>query len=126
MTLVVALQASDGIVIGGDGRGSFGDPRGFMVISDVRKKVASLGHYCGMGISGPPDIGSALLKDVNELLMSQNASSVEDVMHIVREYVKAQYNDWFGQMPWDKRPVISLIICGCWIDRMVRWMGNGN
>jgi 20S proteasome alpha/beta subunit len=112
MTLVLALQASDGVVLAGDNRGTFGDPRGFMAISDMRKKVFPLTQYCGTGVSGPPDLASTLLKYLRQQLTSQNASFIDEVVPISREVFRAQYNEWFQQFPMEKRPVMAVIVAG--------------
>ncbi len=112
MTLVVALQASDGIVLAGDNRGSFGDPRGFMAVNDMRKKVFRLTEHCGIGVSGPPDLASALLNGLERKLVSQNVTSIGDVTLATRECLRSQYNEWFRQFPIEKRPVMSVIVAG--------------
>lgn len=112
MTLVVALQASDGIVLAGDNRGTFGDPRGFMAVSDVRKKIFALSHYCGVGIAGPPDLASNLLKNMEEKLKSQNLVYADDVTLFLRDSFRAQYNDWFQQFRIPERPLMGAVIAG--------------
>ena len=112
MTLVVALQASDGIVLAGDNRGTFGDPRGFMAVSDVRKKIFGLSHYCGVGIAGPPDIASNLLKNMEQQLKSKNLVFADDVTLFLRDSFRAQYNDWFQQFKIQERPLMGVVIAG--------------
>lgn len=112
MTLVVALQAMDGIVLAGDNRGTFGDPRGFMAVSDVRKKVFRLSNYCGVGIAGPPDIASNLLRNLEQQLESKNLVFADDVTLFLRDSFRAQYNDWFQQFPIEKRPLMGVVIAG--------------
>ena len=112
MTLVVALQASDAIVLAGDNRGTFGDPRGFMAVSDVRRKVFRLSHYCGVGIAGPPDLASNLLKNVEEQLEAKNLVYADDITLFLRDSFRAQYNDWFQQFPIRDRPLMAAVICG--------------
>jgi 20S proteasome alpha/beta subunit len=112
MTLVVALQASEAIVLAGDNRGTFGDPRGFMAVSDVRRKVFKLSDYCGVGIAGPPDLASNLLKNMEQQLGSQNLVYADDVTLFLRDSFRAQYNDWFRQFPVVERPLMGVVICG--------------
>jgi 20S proteasome alpha/beta subunit len=112
MTLVVALQASDGIVLAGDNRGTFGDPRGFMAVSDVRKKIFKLSDYCGVGIAGPPDVASNLLKNLEQQLASQNLVYADDVTLFLRDSFRARYNDWFQQFKIQERPLMGVVIAG--------------
>lgn len=112
MTLVLALQASDGIVLASDNRGSFGDPRGFMVINDMRRKVFRLGDQCGLGTSGPPDLASSLLEDLEQQVASRKAVHVNEVTAVARDHFRTQYNEWFRDFPIEKRPVMAFIICG--------------
>ena len=112
MTLVVALQASDGIVLAGDNRGTFGDPRGFMAVSDVRKKIFKLSDYCGVGIAGPPDVASNLLKNLELQLESQNLVYADDVTLFLRDSFRAKYNDWFQQFKIQERPLMGVVIAG--------------
>lgn len=112
MTLVVALQARDGIVLAGDNRGTFGDPRGFMAVSDVRKKIFRLTEYCGVGIAGPPDLASNLLKNIEDRLQSQNAVYADDVTLFLRDSFRAHYNDWFQQIRIPERPLMGAVIAG--------------
>lgn len=112
MTLVVALQAGDGIVLAGDNRGTFGDPRGFMAVSDVRRKVFKLSDHCGVGIAGPPDIASNLLKNMEEQLASKSLRYADDVTLFLRDSFRAQYNEWFQQFPVRERPLMGVVICG--------------
>jgi len=112
MTLVVALQANDAIVLAGDNRGTFGDPRGFMAVSDVRKKIFRLTNYSGVGIAGPPDLASNLLKNMELKLKAKNLVFADDVTLFLRDSFRAQYNDWFQQFPIPQRPLMGVMIAG--------------
>ena len=112
MTLVAALQAKDSIVFAGDNRGTFGDPRGFMAVSDMRRKVFRLGKYCGIGVSGPPDLASALLAEVQRELAERGLSHMDDVLPFTRERLRTLYNDAFRDLPADRRPLIGFIVAG--------------
>ena len=112
MTLVMALQAGDGIVMAADNRGSFGDPRGFMVVNDMRRKMFHLGERCGIGVSGPPDLASSLLMGLEEKLASRNATHVNEVTAVAREHFRSEYKEWFQDIMIERRPIIAFIICG--------------
>jgi len=113
MTLVIALEAKDGIIMAGDTRGTIGDPRGLTAISDVHKKIFELTRFCGIGISGSSELGTALLDGIQKKLSDSKVVFVGEAMSQTRLHVRAIYNDWFSQFPIDKRPVLLLTIAGC-------------
>jgi 20S proteasome alpha/beta subunit len=112
MTLVIALVAKDGIIMAGDTRGTIGDPRGLTAISDVHKKIFELSRYCGIGISGSSELGTALFDGIQKKLSDSKAIFVREAMSQTRLHVRALYNDWFSQFPIDKRPTLLLTIAG--------------
>lgn len=112
MTLVAALQARDSIIFAGDNRGTFGDPRGFMAVSDMRRKIFRLGEYCGIGVSGPPDLASFLLNQLQHELASRNPAYVDEILPFSRDRIRFMYNDAFRDLPPDRRPLIGFIIAG--------------
>lgn len=112
MTLIVALEAKDGMILAGDSRGTIGDPRGLTAISDVHKKIFQLTKYCGIGVSGSSELGTALLDGIQKKLSDLKAEFVDEALSQTRLHVKALYNEWFSQFPIDKRPVTLLTIAG--------------
>lgn len=112
LTLVVALESKNGIVISGDTRGTIGDPRGLTAISDVHKKVFQLTKYCGIGVSGSSELGTALLDGIQKKLSDMNCEFIDKTIGETRSHVRTLYNDWFSQFPIDKRPAVLLTIAG--------------
>lgn len=112
MTLVIALESKNGIILAGDTRGTIGDPRGLTAISDVHKKLFQLTKYCGIGVSGSSELGTALLDGLQKKLADKNCEFIDKAMVETRSHVRTLYNEWFSQFPMDKRPAVLLTIAG--------------
>ena len=112
MTLVLALQATDGIVLVCDGRSTIGDPRGFMVTRDMGKKIFRLSDRCGIGIAGTSEITDALISSLQKQLDSKKLTFVEEIASFTRQHLRAKYNEWFQQFPLDRRPLMGAIVAG--------------
>lgn len=112
MSLIVGLQAKDGIVLAGDTRGTIGDPRGLTAISDVHKKIFRLTDHCAIGVSGSSEIGSALLDNFDNKLSRQRAIFIDDVAARTREHARQLYGSWFQKFPVKERPSLLLMIVG--------------
>ncbi len=112
MSLVVILEAKDGIVIAGDTRGTIGDPRGLTAISDVHRKVFRLTSHVGVGVVGSAELGSALLDRMEEKLAEAGHQYTDDVLPAFRSEIRTLFNDWFQQFPVDKRPGVLFALGG--------------
>ena len=112
MSLVVALEARDGLVLAGDTRGTVGDPRGLTAISDVHRKIFPLCSYCAVGMVGASELGSALLDQMRQRIEGEGHKYISDVLPYVRQQFRDSFNDWFQQFPVDKRPVVVFTVLG--------------
>jgi 20S proteasome alpha/beta subunit len=112
VTLVLALQAIDGIVLACDSRATIGDPRSFMVTRDVSKKVFQLSERCGIGIGGSSELGDALISSLQRQLASKKLTYVEEISSFTRQHLRTLYNEWFQQFPLDRRPLMGAIVAG--------------
>ena len=112
MTLVLALQGIDGIILSSDGRSTIGDPRGFMMVRDGGSKLYRLSSHCGLGLAGSSELSAALVDRMHEQIISRGMVYVSDIARFVRGWIKDQYEDWFQQMPADRRPIIGAIVAG--------------
>ena len=119
MTLIAALEAQDGLVLGSDSRGTVGDPRGLTAINDVHKKLFQLSECCGIAASGSAELNNLIIDLFTKHL---NEKSLVDVDSIVNEFflwARPQYQKWFGSRPFivnkpilDQRPSMVFIIAG--------------
>jgi 20S proteasome alpha/beta subunit len=61
MSLAIAIQTRDGIVIASDSRGTFGDPRGVTGANDTIQKLYGLSKHAAIAVAGANEIGATLL-----------------------------------------------------------------
>jgi 20S proteasome alpha/beta subunit len=112
MTLMVALNASDGLVLAGDNRSVMGDLRGFTVVNDAHKRVFQLTRCCGIGVAGPPDVAYAILKGVESQLASQGIVFIDDVVQAMRQRLRSHYEELYSRLPIERRPNMTVIVGG--------------
>jgi 20S proteasome alpha/beta subunit len=123
MTLIVAVEAQDGIVLAGDSRGTIGDPRGLTAINDSFDKIFKLSDYCGIGISGASELANKFIDSLQLKIKEKNLVKVDDIVDEIYVSGKEGYNKWFGPKPWystaqqggqivDLRPVMTFVVCG--------------
>ena len=111
-TLIVALRATDGIVLAGDSRGTVGDPRGLTAIRDTETKLFQLSNFAAMGISGSSELAAAVFDVLKPQLELKRLDHIDGIMTKAREVVKQKYDEWFDKFALDKRPALLLTLCG--------------
>jgi 20S proteasome alpha/beta subunit len=112
MTLIVALQGSDGSVLAGDSRGTIGDPRGLTAINDSHTKIFQLTKKAGVGISGASEIALKLVDELRTEFHQNNADEIDKIVSKSREIIRKRYDDWFAKFELEKRPALMLIFAG--------------
>jgi hypothetical protein len=121
MTLILALEGRDGLVLGADSRGTIGDPRGLTAINDVQKKLFRLSDYCGITVSGSAELAARMIDLLQRRIGEQGLVDADPIMDQVVNVAKQEYNNWFGgPRPWfspgqpvhDQRPVTIFILAG--------------
>lgn len=119
MTLVVALEGKDGLVLASDSRGTIGDPRSLTAINDSMRKLFQLGEWCGIGIAGASELAATLVDKLQRDLATRSTNCVDQIAEATTKLVKEQYGSWFGNRPWasgqvvhDQRPVITFTLAG--------------
>ncbi len=117
MTLIVALEGKDGLVLAADSRGTIGDPRGLTAVNDIQHKLFKLTNHCGIAISGSSELAARLIDQLKPQLAAK--TNVDDILSLVSSFCKTQYQQWFGNRPWvsptpvvDQRPTVAFIVCG--------------
>lgn len=122
MTLLVSLSGSDGIVVGSDSRGTFGDPRGITAQNDSQKKLYLPSNRTAILTAGSGELGAVLIAEVLPQIKTQDG--VTTVMNKVREAARARYGDWFARfavqplpnLAQPVRPDLALLIAGYDVD----------
>ncbi len=111
MTLVVALEGTDGIVMAADSRATVGDPRGLTAVRDSEKKLFRLSTKTAIVSFGQGNLAAQLITELSPKLTRKHRYVV-DVMNTTRELVKARYADWFGETAPKDRPTLGFLLGG--------------
>ena len=117
MTLNIALEGSDGMILATDSRGTIGDPRGLTAINDIQKKLFKLNPYVGITIAGASELAVMLIDKLTKQI--QDTDSVDEISNKTSSLVRQEYQGWFGVRPWvtpgqmlDSRPLVTFILTG--------------
>lgn len=112
MTLIVALQGRDGMVLAGDSRGTIGDPRGLTAINDTQIKLFQLSPYCGIGTSGASELAAKIIDEFKVILSKKKLEYADDILNELRSCVKSRYDDWFAKFQPKDRPGLGFTLIG--------------
>lgn len=112
MTLIVALQGRDGLVLAADSRGTIGDPRQLTAINDDQAKLFKLSDYCGIGVTGSSEVGAKLMDELKSILEPKKVEYADNILSETRAVVRERYDDWFSKFEVGKRPNLLLTLVG--------------
>ena len=120
MSLAIAIQTNEGIVVTSDSRGTFGDPRGVTGANDTIQKVYGLTKYTAVAVAGANEIGATLLDLLIPIIQQRNFEGIDDILKAIRQLFKDKYNEWFPhlpampspQAPHLQRPGLVVILAG--------------
>lgn len=115
MTLTIALQGLDCVVLGCDSRGTFGDPRGAQAIIDVMIKTSILAPHVGVVMSGAGELGDALTGEFVTSHQNTGLDGITEVMRQFRAHLTQKWNEYFGTVPFEHRPPCIFTVGG--LDR---------
>jgi 20S proteasome alpha/beta subunit len=99
MSLAIAIQTREGIVIASDSRGTFGDPRSVTGANDTIRKVYGLTKYTAIAIAGANEIGATLLDKLIPQIKNRHLEGIDDVLQVTYQFFRDQYNEWFPNLP---------------------------
>jgi 20S proteasome alpha/beta subunit len=111
VTLVVAFQGVDGLVLATDSRGTIGDPRGLTAITDSMVKMFKLTKYVGILAYGQAELAAQLVTEVQKILKPEDLY-VSQILEKVRTVLRTKYGDWLKAVPQENRPVVGFILGG--------------
>jgi len=100
MTLAVAIESANGIVLASDSRATFGDPRGFVAVNDTVTKIFKPAPRIAVAMAGQADIGNALMQHIAASLLPQPAANVDQAADQIRAVGNNYFTQWFGQPLW--------------------------
>lgn len=124
MTLIVALEGQDGLILAADSRGTIGDPRGLTAVNDLQQKLFPLASHCGITISGFSELAALLIAKVRDAVQQKSLIQVDGIAQEAVNIIQAEYFAWFGKRSWagpqpiiDQRPSLIFLLAG---DNMVK------
>jgi 20S proteasome alpha/beta subunit len=119
MTLVVALEGRDGLILAADSRATIGDPRGLTAVNDLQQKLFKLSKYCGIAISGASELAARLTDQLIAQVEADKLEYTDDIVQRAYVLAKQEFTQWFGVRPWagaqpvvDQRPSIIFVLAG--------------
>ncbi len=114
MSLAIALEGVDGIVLAADSRGTIGDPRGLTAINDSQVKLFRLSQYVGVCTFGSGEVGAEVCHRLQALVQKEfsDAARIDAIEHKTRQHARGCYDDWFARFPVENRPALGLILGG--------------
>lgn len=99
MTLLVALSGRDGLVLGADSRGTFGDPRGVTAQNDSQQKAHILSRHVGALQAGAGEVGALIVQHARERITNDGIDGATPVMNALRDTARDLYTEWFPSVP---------------------------
>jgi len=114
MTLVLALEGREGLLLAADSRGTIGDPRGLTAISDdhIKIKLFQLSKYCGVIIAGASELAATLIDELRTKINEASAEYTDQIMNITRDLARSRYQDWFSRVSEERKQVLNFIVSG--------------
>ncbi|MGE5599799.1 MAG: hypothetical protein ACM3XS_10500 [Bacteroidota bacterium] len=113
MSLVLALQAADGVVLAADSRGTVGDPAGFASSKDTQIKLYRLTDQAGVVFAGAHNLAVNFIEEIKEALAeNQRKAYIDDVKHCALEILRDRYHAYFGGPTRDNCPFLAFIFAG--------------
>jgi len=108
MSLAVAIEAANGIVLAADSRATFGDPRGMTGANDTVQKIYRPNPRTAIALVGQAETGAALMQRIVATLTPQPAADIDVVAEAIRTVSNQVFTQWFGPpqfMPGPTGPV---------------------
>ncbi|MHC4404802.1 MAG: hypothetical protein ACYTG0_34570 [Planctomycetota bacterium] len=112
MSLIVALQGKDGLVLAADSRGTIGDPRTLTAINDDQIKLFQLSKFCGAGISGASEFAAKVIDALKQQRRDSKTQYADEIAEETRQLVRRLYDDWFEKFKVDERPSMTFTVVG--------------
>lgn len=96
MSLAVAIEASDGIVLAADSRATYGDPRGLTAVNDTVQKIYRLSPRTAIALVGQAETGAALIQHISASLAAIPGANVDVAAETIRTVGNQFFGQWFG------------------------------
>jgi len=96
MSLAVAIEAANGIVLAADSRATFGDPRGLTAVNDTVQKIYRLSPRTAVAMVGQAEIGASLIQNITTSLAALPGATVDQAAEVIRNVGNQFFGQWFG------------------------------
>lgn len=96
MSLAVAIESANGIVLAADSRATFGDPRGMTAVNDTVQKIFKPSSRTALAMVGAAEIGAAIMQVIAVGLAGQPDANVDMVAETIRTLGTQHFSQWFG------------------------------
>ncbi len=96
MSLAVAIEAQDGIVLAADSRATYGDPRGLTAVNDTVQKIYRLNSRTAIALVGQAEMGASLVQNFVLRLSTTPTEGVDFVAESIRTSGTQLLSQWFG------------------------------
>jgi 20S proteasome alpha/beta subunit len=96
MSLAVAIEAVNGIVLAADSRATFGDPRGMTAVNDTVQKIYKPSSRTAVAMVGQAESGAALIQHISAALAAQPGANVDVASEVFRTTGNQYFSQWFG------------------------------
>jgi len=96
MSLAVAIEAGNGIVLAADSRATFGDPRGMTAVNDTVQKIYLPSPRTAVAMVGQAETGAALLQHITLGLAAQPGANIDVTAESFRTIGNQIFSQWFG------------------------------
>ena len=100
MTLAVAIEGANGIVLAADSRATFGDPRGLTAVNDTVNKIFKPTPRIAVAMAGQADTGNSLMQHIAAGLSPIPGANVDQVADVMRTVGNQFFTQWFGAPTW--------------------------
>jgi 20S proteasome alpha/beta subunit len=120
MSLCLAIQSKDSIILASDSRATIGDPRGMTTSNDTVQKVFNLSSKIGIVIAGDGNIGFSIVEQIRKTM--NDTMDIDEAIAVCRQTCINNFAQWFPTsnqpMPTAQgiqfvaRPEIIVIITG--------------
>jgi len=96
MSLAIAIESANGIVLAADSRATFGDPRGMTAVNDTVQKIFKPNPRTALAMVGAAEIGAALVQVITAGLAAKPDADVDVVAETIRTLGTQHFSQWFG------------------------------
>jgi 20S proteasome alpha/beta subunit len=102
MTLAVAIEAANGIVLASDSRATFGDLRGLTTVNDTVVKIFKPFPRVAVALAGHGDIGNSLMQRITAVTSQPDhvGADIDKIAETIRLVGNLNFTQWFGNPTW--------------------------